>query len=187
LAIAIVRGTHDKKPLEGQISILVPITGTEASRRAAEVAIATARASRARITALYIAGSPLDALGHKRLRGTRTRRHEEGILKDVAEMAEQYEVPLQTAVRMDLAPDDAILREASRRRHNLIVMGVSRRPGDRLYFGNVAGSVAVHAKQSILFVASGGASTAPEGRARKQAQDEAGAQAITDKEEDATA
>ena len=43
-----------KNPPEAKLSILVPVNGTESSRRAAEVAIAMARASRAPITALYV-------------------------------------------------------------------------------------------------------------------------------------
>lgn len=171
LAIAITRGVHAHEPLRSPISLLVPITGTEASRRAAEVALAVARASRARITALYVAASPLDAPGNDGYRGTPTRVHEEAILKDVTEMADRYQVPLQTAVRMELAPDQAILREADLRGHNLVVMGVSRRPGDRLFFGNVAQAIATRSRQSILFVASGGIGTAPEGRVRKRAQE----------------
>ena len=41
-------------PQEAKLSILVPVNGTEPSRRAAEVAIAMARASRAPVTALYV-------------------------------------------------------------------------------------------------------------------------------------
>ena len=39
-------------------------------------------------------------------------------------------------------------------RQDLIVMGVSRRPGDRLFFGDTAATVLEEAPISIVFVAS---------------------------------
>jgi nucleotide-binding universal stress UspA family protein len=38
--------------------------------------------------------------------------------------------------------------------HDLIVMGVSRRPGDNLFFGDTAAAVLENAPASIVFVAS---------------------------------
>src|SRR4029079_4255749 len=43
-----------ENPMDAKLSILVPVNGTETSRRAAEVAFAMARASRAPVTALYV-------------------------------------------------------------------------------------------------------------------------------------
>ena len=55
--------------------------------------------------------------------------------------------------RADIAPDQAILREASRG-YDLVVLGVSRRPGDMLFFGNTAAAVLERSPTSIPFVAS---------------------------------
>jgi len=55
--------------------------------------------------------------------------------------------------RADMAPDQAILREASRG-YDLVVLGVSRRSGDMLFFGNTATAVLEWSPTSILFVAS---------------------------------
>ena len=55
--------------------------------------------------------------------------------------------------RADIAPDQAILREASRG-YDLVVLGVSRRSGDMLFFGNTATAVLEWSPTSILFVAS---------------------------------
>jgi nucleotide-binding universal stress UspA family protein len=52
-----------------------------------------------------------------------------------------------------MAPDEAILREAGRG-YDLVVLGVSRRPGDMLFFGNSAAAVFERSPTSILFVAS---------------------------------
>lgn len=60
---------------------------------------------------------------------------------------------MRTAIRADIAPEDAILQEAKRGGYNLIVMGVNRRPGDTLYFGAGAAKVLEKSKASLLFLA----------------------------------
>jgi nucleotide-binding universal stress UspA family protein len=52
-----------------------------------------------------------------------------------------------------MAPDEAILHEA-KRGYDLAVLGVSRRPGDVLLFGNTAAAVLERSPTSILFLAS---------------------------------
>ncbi len=143
LIVVDAREEHRKHPLHGTISILMPVNGTEISRRAAEVAIAIARATKAPLTALYVAAGT-----------NRSRRYEEAILKDIVELAESYEVDLRTAVRTDDDPDEAILKEVARRKHNLIVIGVGRRPGEKLFFGDTAAALLAKSEQSLLFVAS---------------------------------
>ena len=54
---------------------------------------------------------------------------------------------------MNIAPDEAILQEA-KRGYDLIVLGVSRRPGDALFFGNTAAAILDRSETSNLFVAS---------------------------------
>ena len=148
LAITAVRGDLSKKP-GGKLNILVPVNGTEPSRRAAEVAITMARANKAPLTVLYVAvGKP----GARR--GIRSRRHEEAILKDIVAIADGYNMSIRTALRADVAPDEAILKESARHKHNLIVMGVGRRPGEILFFGDTASSLLKNAECSLLFLAS---------------------------------
>jgi hypothetical protein len=48
----------------------------------------------------------------------------------------------------------AILRELQTGKHNLLVMGVSPRPGATLEFGAVAAALLARSDRSILFVAS---------------------------------
>ena len=154
LALVIARGRHLADPTGSGLQILVPINGTEASRRAAEIAIALARASDVPITALYVANTIAGRTGGRRGRaGTATRRHEEAILKDVVALADRAGTPVRTIVRVDLSAEEAILREARGGRHDLIVMGVNRRPADTLFFGNVAVTVVEKARCSILLVA----------------------------------
>jgi nucleotide-binding universal stress UspA family protein len=59
---------------------------------------------------------------------------------------------VKTAVRTDTSVDEGILHTIESGKHDLIVMGASRRPGDTLSFGDVAASLLKDAKCSILFV-----------------------------------
>ena len=68
--------------------------------------------------------------------------------------AERYDTEARTAIRMDMSPQDAILRELKSGRYDLVVMGVNRRPGEALFFGNVAGAVIEGADTSLLLLSS---------------------------------
>jgi Kef-type K+ transport system membrane component KefB/nucleotide-binding universal stress UspA family protein len=150
LALVDAKGKHEDEPEQGALSILVPVNGTDVSRRAAEVAIEMARGARASVRALYVAGSK-GARGRGR---GRARRHERAILDDISELAEKYQQEIETAIRTDIAPDRAVIAEAKKNGHTLIVMGVGRRPGDRLYFGETAAGIFKDAPISVMFVAS---------------------------------
>jgi nucleotide-binding universal stress UspA family protein len=109
-----------------------------------------ARATNSPLTVLYVA--PRDA-GGKRPRRSTPRAHQEAILKEVVELASSYNLQVQTAMLADNAANDAILKETERRKHNLIVLGVGRRPGEGLFFGDTAAGLLADAKCSLLFVA----------------------------------
>ena len=151
LIISAVRDDLEEKP-DDKLSILVPVNGTEPSRRAAEVAITLARATKAPVTVLYVAVRTATRRGMRR--GIRTRRHEEAILKDIVAIADGYNMSIRTSVVAERAADEAILSELERRNHNLVVMGVGRRPGDKLFFGDTASALLEKSDRSLLFVAS---------------------------------
>ena len=145
MAIVDAKGAHLERPERSALNILVPVNGTEVSRRAAELAIGVARVFKAPITALYVSGA----------RGNgRNRRYEQAILKEVTQLADQYDQKVATAVRSDVAADAAVLAAAKKGGHNLIIMGVSRRPGDKLFFGDTAAGVFDRSPISVVFVAS---------------------------------
>jgi len=150
LIIATARDDLEKKP-NSEFSVLVPVNGTEPSRRAAEVAITLARATKAPVTVLYVAARTAGRRGMRR--GIRNRRNEEAILKDIVAIADGYNMSIRTAVVAEPAADEAILREIERRSHNLVVMGVGRRPGERLFFGDTAAALLEKSERSLLFVA----------------------------------
>lgn len=150
VGVLVARGRHLRRPMDANISILVPVTGTEASRRAAEVAVALARGSGRPIAALHVASDRSgQAEGDASRRG---RAQRESILKDVVTLAERYGGEARTALRDEAAPEQAILREARDGGHDLIVMGVNRRPGEVLFFGEVAAAVLKDSEASVLFV-----------------------------------
>jgi len=146
LAVTEARDGLLEDPLQSRLSILVPVNGTDHSRRAAEVAIAIARAAKAPLTALYVAPG-----GKNKPR--RSRQYEEAILKDIVALAETYALQIKTAVRADIAADEAIVKEMGRRRNNLVVLGVGRRPGEKLFFGDTASALLAKSTKSLLFVA----------------------------------
>lgn len=146
LAVSDARDVHLKQPIDGKLSILAPVNGTQPSRRAAEIAIVLAKASNAPLTALYVAPA-----GKK---STSSRQYEEAILKDIVQLADSYDLTIRTEVRVDVAADEAIMKEAARRRQNLVVLGVGRRPGDKLFLGDTAAALLAKSEKSLLFVAS---------------------------------
>ncbi len=153
LAVSAMRDALAENPRDEKLSILVPVNGTEPARRAAEVAITLARASNASLTALYVATRTPNGKSKSR-RGARMRRHEEDILKDIAKLAEGYKTDIRTAVRTEGAPEDAILKQTESGKHNIVIMGVGRRPSEKLFFGETAAAILERSKRSILFVAS---------------------------------
>ena len=72
--------------------------------------------------------------------------------KSLRYLAHLIEAVPEMAGGVDMA-DEAISREAGRG-YDLVILGVSRRPGDMLFFGNTAAVVLERSPTSILFVAS---------------------------------
>ena len=155
-AITVARGEHRRKTLHAPLRILVPLSGTAPSRHGAELAIALAQASKGSITALHTPGRA----------GQRRRWRErfgvvlesdsaaEAIIRHVVELGNAYGVPVEGAIRSHRAAENAIQRELRAGRHNLLVMGVSPRPGDQLFLGELAAGLLEREQCSLLLVAS---------------------------------
>jgi nucleotide-binding universal stress UspA family protein len=135
LAIVVTQGQPLDKSVSTGLNILVPLTGTNISRRAAEVALSLGKDSV--ITALYVGQPKRGKAESKRL----DRRHAREILKDIAEMASRSGLKLETRIVSGANPAKAILAEAKKGAHDLVVLGVSPRPGDKLFFGDTATAV----------------------------------------------
>ncbi|HEX3430682.1 MAG TPA: cation:proton antiporter [Rhizomicrobium sp.] len=116
--------------------ILVPVTGTEPSRRGAELAFALAPAESASVTALRVA----ERLATRSQLGR--RRAEKSLIKDLSTLAERYgHKNIATPIRTGEAPDAAILAEAERGRADMIVIGAAKRTGEALYLGQTVANV----------------------------------------------
>ena len=134
----------EKLQLNARSRLLVPVNGSPPSRRAAEIAFALARSSGAKVQILFV--SQTDGR-------SRTRAREEGVLKDMTQLGERYDVAASTRISSRSAASGAILKEASRNTM-MIVMGVSARPGEELFFGNTVTEVLKEWKGAALLIAS---------------------------------
>jgi nucleotide-binding universal stress UspA family protein len=139
--------------------ILVPVTGTPCSRHGAEVALVLAHAMNASITALYVTGRSEDVTGQSEDRGTRLGAGwedsvENAILREIVDLGKQHGVTVRPVLRRHVKPGREILRQMNRGAYDLIVLGVSNRPGERLFFGDVADAVVAEFNLSIVLVSS---------------------------------
>jgi Kef-type K+ transport system membrane component KefB/nucleotide-binding universal stress UspA family protein len=153
LAVAVGRGVHREDPIGRPLKILAPVTGAPASKRAAEVAVALARAAHADLTVLHVA--PAQPVGHAAPRRRIVARlHEEAVLREIVEIADRYDLRARTKIRTSAHPPSAILSEAEKSRDTLIVLGVATRPSDALLFGATADQLLEMSRCSLLFIAS---------------------------------
>jgi Kef-type K+ transport system membrane component KefB/nucleotide-binding universal stress UspA family protein len=152
-AIALARGVHRRDPT-APLNILVPVAGTRVSRQGAEVAIALAQASRGAMTALYVAPPGRLSLPWRQRFGSAIapRDSAEAAIREAVELGEHYGVVVAGRIRKVSAPQNAILREIELGSHDLLVMGVSPRSGDQLFFGELPAELLGRAGCSVLFV-----------------------------------
>jgi len=141
----VMAGTLSNAAERPGYNMLVPVNGTEASRRGFELALAMAASEHSTITALYVAD-----------RATPTTRSthsaQKAVLADVIALGQRYGHTIRTAVRPEGAPDAAILEEAAKLKADLIVVGASRRVGETLYFGKTVSALLEHWKGAMLVV-----------------------------------
>jgi len=153
-AIAIARGVHRREPLPAALNILVAVTGTRVSRQGAEVAIALSQASRGAVAALYVANPPRRSLPWRQRFGRviAPRNAANAAVREIVDLGELYGIAVSARIRSVSAAYDAILKEVQSGQHDLLVMGVSPRSGDQLFFGDVAAEILERAECSVLFV-----------------------------------
>jgi K+:H+ antiporter len=158
-ALAVARGQHQLEPAgDAPLNILVPLTGTRHSQRGLELALALARASLGCVTAFYVArrrdNSQRSGLHRVRVAWGGLLDNSEAILQDAVRLGDQFGVPVRTASRIQVVAETAILSQLSTADHNLVVMGVSPRPGTALFLGDTATAMLARSERSILLVAS---------------------------------
>lgn len=158
-AITIARGADRSETTGSRPNILVPATGTATSRRGAEFAIALAQASHGSVTALHFvprSQGPGAARTWQREVGAAIAPigSPDAVIREIVRLGDPYGVVVKPATQSAGTSQDAILRQIKSGRHNLVVMGVSVRPGEQLDFGQTAAALVDQAECSLLFVVS---------------------------------
>jgi len=151
-AIAIARGQL-RKSAAAPLHVLVTVSGTRVSRQGAEVGIALAHASRGSVTALHVGATRPGSVWRLRFgEALAPRGYANAVVREITEIGEHYGIEVRGAIRQSGSVRNAVLRELAREPHNLLVMGVSPRPGDQLFVGELAAEMLARAGGSLLFV-----------------------------------
>src|SRR5262249_32862005 len=116
---------------------------------ALELAISIARVTNATVAVLYVSNARTNWHLPRR---SADRARQRLILDEAVELADKYEQKIKVTARSGIA-SESILSEVKRSGSNLIVMGVSRRPGQKLLLGNTAAAVFESAPASVLILA----------------------------------
>ena len=156
IAITIARGEH-RESRNDPLNILVPVTGTPISRQGAELAVALAQGSRGSVTALHVAGPSSrerPRWGIKLGTALAPDSSADATIQDVVELGRAYGVEVKGTIRSRRTAENAIMREIRGGHYDLLVMGVSPRPGEQLFFGEVPADLLERAPCSLVFVAS---------------------------------
>ncbi|MFK0376632.1 cation:proton antiporter [Pandoraea sp. NPDC090278] len=151
IAIVLAHGDHARQP-DAPLNILVPVSGTDYSRHAAELAITLARAAKAPVTALHVSARVAPGMLHRRWRPRvlRPDAAETAMLENLHSLAERNGVKLRTRLLAGGKVDDAILHQIHHGKHNLLVLGVQPRFGDRLNFGAVSHRLLEERRCSVI-------------------------------------
>lgn len=151
IAIVLAHGDHAQQP-DAPLNILVPVSGTDYSRHAAELAITLARAANAPVTALHVSARVAPGMLHRRWRPRvlRPDAAEAAMLENLHSLAERNGVKLRTRLLAGGKVDDAILHQIHHGKHNLLVLGVQPRFGDRLNFGAVSHRLLEERRCSVI-------------------------------------
>jgi Kef-type K+ transport system membrane component KefB/nucleotide-binding universal stress UspA family protein len=160
-AVVLARREHRSGRLRAPLNILVPVSGTSVSRRGAELAVALAQGSRGSVTALHIAGRNTGRRPLRERFGALFGRQDyvdeaasnNPITEEIVQLARAYSVSVRSAVRSNRDSETAILREIGAGRHDVLVMGVSPRPGEPLNFGDLASTLLERADCSLVLLA----------------------------------
>ncbi len=154
VALAMAGDSSEAATSKG-FTILIPVNGTEASRRGAELAFAISPPSETRIIALHVADRRASNGSKRKARLSRGRRRtEKAVLDDIAALAKRYGYDrIERSVHTEVSPDDAIVKEAGKSGCDLIVIGTNKRVGDSLYLGQTVESVLKNWKGATVLVA----------------------------------
>ena len=154
-AIAVARGRQQTQPDAGPLNVLVTVSGTRTARHGAELAIVLAHASRGSVSALHVdslATGPA-ALWRERLGSALApRASAAAAIGEIQELGAHYGIEVRGRIDSGGSVADALRHELRAGSYDLLVMGVSLRPGDKLFLGDLAAQMLREAQCSLLFV-----------------------------------
>ncbi|MCS4538295.1 MAG: universal stress protein [Thaumarchaeota archaeon] len=137
--------------------ILVPVDGSDESRRALNFAVNMAKMLKVDITALYVVQEPslvppYDAATYAKISDS-LKEYGNKVLSDAKTMAKKDGVALQTEIVSGYTVANMIVEFAKTNSYDLIVMGTRGRSAvKRVLLGSVAFGVVTYAKCSVVIV-----------------------------------
>ncbi len=146
IAIVSARGIHEQDGAASVSKILIPVSGNQNARRGAELAITLAKSAQAEVAALSI-------IEREKTNKQQLRREMQAVTEGITKVATYLKAKVKITIRTDADAGTAILETIKRGKFDLVAMGVSRRPGEKLSFGNVADVLLKEAKCSLVFMA----------------------------------
>lgn len=148
--VAVVVSREGRTPVaENELRILIPISDTERSIRAVEFGCALAGPSGAAVSVIYIMDSNE---AQQRPRFGREESGHAAAFERIDEISAQTGVKIAKTLQEGNSAEVAVLRHARRGRYNLLVVGVSRRAGERLSYGRIADTLLDTSDRSIVFL-----------------------------------
>jgi nucleotide-binding universal stress UspA family protein len=149
-AIVVAKGLQLVELPIRSVNILVPTSGTDYSRRAAELAMTIAKACQGRITALHVSPPPNEtALSHRPHELLRTGH---ALLRDIRALGERAGVHVTPVLKFRRAREAAILHQIKQGKHNLVVFGVKARPAEGVFFGHAMAVMLERTPCSLILV-----------------------------------
>jgi len=137
--------------------ILLPVIGASYSRAAADLSLALAQASGARVTALYVANDRAALPWQRRIRRSWSLPDAaDTILQDVLNLAHHYALQVRTATALRGAPDTAILQELQAASYDLMVLGVGTHPSDPMFLASLPQALLARAPCSLALLSNRG-------------------------------
>lgn len=153
-ALVIARGEGRRDTFNGPLRILVPVSGTALARHGAELAVALAQAAHGRVTALYADSSSEHLLQLPRRFGSALapRSSANASVREIVELGQAYGVEVHGRIRKASSARRALLHQLDRSAPDLLVMAVSPRVGEQLFFGDLASQMLADASCSVLLL-----------------------------------
>jgi Kef-type K+ transport system membrane component KefB/nucleotide-binding universal stress UspA family protein len=155
-AVCIVnaRGPDTEDKVRAMRRILLPVIGTSYSRAAADLSLALAQASGARVTALYVANERAALPWQGRIRRSWSLADAaDTILQDVLNLAHHYAIHVRTAIARG-APDTAILQELQAGSYDLMVISVGTHPSESVFLASLPQALLARAPCSLALLSS---------------------------------